>query len=93
VVTNAILDNHAFIGFVIEHEFFEPVLDGIIVGDDIAMELGDFMMTIIADSTGIPRAISMKISMELEVGDEPATLNIIVDYIFNAFGDDVVIDM
>jgi hypothetical protein len=95
-VTNVLLDNHAFIAFVIEHEFLEPVLDGIIVNDDdddINMELGDFMMIIVTDNDDIPVAISLLMTMELEVQGDPARLDIAIDSIFNAFDHDVVINI
>ena len=89
-VMHLVLDGEMFTDFMME------TMDGMMEGMfaelgqmDFAIEVEDIKITIVVDSADNPLSMSMDMQMSIEVEGETLDMVAVIEYTFNAFGDDV----
>ena len=60
---------------------------------DMNVEIEDIVMTITTDSDDNPLAMTMEMHMQMEVEGEEVEMSISMEYTFNAFGEEVEVEM
>lgn len=88
-IINMVFDGHAISDFALA-SVADQLGD---LGVDMDMQLEDMPFTIVKDSAGNPVSMSMYMNMTLEAEGEAFTMSITSEFVFNAFGSGVVIEM